>query len=158
MTFIHTSVAVITLAVASYALAGASDGKESFYYELIGIGCVPWQSDGSSLSWRQQSDGIDDGEAMNVFKYFEGPDTRRCLAQIINSTPGLASEARDLSGNTTEEQFLTVVASIRERWSRIGVGKALREVAETGHRGPMTLELLQRCKAMELEMDLQEQE
>ena len=158
MTFFQKFIAVSTLGVASFALAGDNDGRDPQYYQLIGIGCVPWQADGSSLVWHPQYEGIDNGEAMNVFKHFEGPDTRRCLAQIINNTPDLASDARELSGNTTEEKFLAVVVSIRERWSSIGVDKALREVAQTGHRGAITLELLQRCKGMDLEMVVQGQE
>ena len=86
---------------------------------------------------------------MRIFKYFEGEDTRRCLALIVDADPSLASRARSLGRKTKAAKFSQVVGEIHRQWTLFGVGEALEEVAKSGQRGPKTHALLTRCEEIE---------
>ena len=86
---------------------------------------------------------------MRIFKHFEGEDTRRCLALIVDADSSLASRAHALGPRTKRAKFSAVLGDIHRQWMLFGVGEALEEVAKSGQRGPKTNALLARCDDLE---------
>ena len=115
------------------------------YFNLIGVGCVPWRDDGSSLTWRPELPGIPQQESIRIFKYFESSEMRRCLALIVEADPSLAVQAHLLGPTTEPAKFSQVLSGIHRQWKLFGVDDALEEVATSGQPGPSVNRLLARC-------------
>ncbi len=144
-------IALPALVLASLAIVAAAkpSSDNSPYFDLIGVGCVPWRPDGSSLAWRPEMPGIPASESMRIFKSFESPGIRRCLAQIVEADAALAADAHALGPKTAPSAFRSILSAIYRRWSEFGVGEALGEVAKSGKAGPKTEALLSRCEELE---------
>ena len=142
---------LVLLALQVVVVGAISYGGERLVtlYDLIGVGCVSWSPDGSSLAFRPELSGIPSSDSMRVFKYFEGEDTRRCLAVIVNADEELVARARTLGPKTTPADFHAILSAIRNRWTMFGVADALDEVTKEGKRGPKTAALLSRCHELE---------
>jgi hypothetical protein len=146
---LFVGLSMLAAAVAPGVAAEEIGAEAGRYYAVIGIGCEPWRPDGGSLAWRPRADGVEETEALRLFKHFEGSDTRSCLARIVDGDRELAAALGDLSAETSPERFEELVRAVHQRWTDFGVHDAMAEVATDGRRGPLTEDLLRRCEQIE---------
>jgi hypothetical protein len=110
----HLATGAIVIAMLSLPAHGddAARPLESTYYDLIGIGCVPWSLDGESFAWRMASDLLSLNEAQWLSENYEAEDTRRCRAAIVAADEALESRVLTLDPSTPAEEFEDVVIEI----------------------------------------------
>lgn len=103
-------------------------------------GSRPW-----SISWHPEPPGTDPTMAMRVFKQLSDDDVTECLALLIESDPRTLRAASSLATAKDVAAKVAATETVYERWNAFGVDKAIREVADTGHRGQAVTHLLRAC-------------
>ena len=143
---ISSLVILATLAVGINPVAQPDDGAFDPLFHLLGACPDPSAEGAWFVVWRPSANDIDALVANTIFKKLQSRDFDACL-KVIAEADGTAGELVKTLGDENVD-YRSVRIAVWTAWQRAGVGAALREVATSGRRGPMTQRVLESCMAL----------
>jgi len=114
-------------------------------FDVVGVCAVKSETRTWAVVWHPGAGGFDSA-SIRVFRHLEAKDIDDCLTLLIESDDTTRQAVLQFASNPTNENALLANRAARRRWSAFGVDQAIREVAETGARGPNVERVLVACR------------